>query len=57
VSIELTIAQGKLIANLQAETMGLRPFTRQYLMEAMTYGYFDMPLEAEAFNKTEEGKF
>ncbi len=52
-----SIIRHELVHVKQAESMGLRPFTRQYLIEAMTYDYFDMPLEAEAFNKTEGDKF
>ncbi len=31
---------------------GVRPLVKQYLLEAMTYDYFDIPLEVEAFNQT-----
>ncbi|MAT39870.1 MAG: hypothetical protein CL946_09740 [Ectothiorhodospiraceae bacterium] len=56
-SSKSAIIRHELVHVLQAERMGLRAFTRQYLIEAMTYGYFDMPLEAEAFNKTEGERY
>ena len=43
----------ELVHVMQAEKMGLWAFTRQYLVEAMTYSYFNMPLEMEAFEKAE----
>ena len=51
------IIRHELVHVKQAESMGLRPFTRQYLIEAMTYDYFDIPLETEAFNQTEGEKY
>lgn len=51
------ILHHELVHVMQAEAMGLSMFTRQYLIEAMTYNYFKMPLEVEAFERTEGENF
>ncbi len=52
-----SIIEHELVHVLQMQRMGLQAFLKQYLIEAMTVNYFNMPLEVEAFEKTEGDKF
>lgn len=52
-----SIIRHELVHVKQMESMGQRAFLRQYLVEAMTYDYFDMPLEAEAFDRTDGERY
>lgn len=52
-----SIIQHELFHVKQMEDMGLKIFIKQYLKQAMTYDYFSMPIEVEAFNKTKGEKY
>ena len=52
-----SIIEHELVHVLQMERMGKRAFLRKYLLEAKTVNYFNMPLEVEAFEKTEHDQF
>ena len=52
-----SIIHHELVHIKQMEDRGLDLFIKQYLEEAMTYDYFDIPLEVEAFKQTKGKKY
>ena len=56
VSKEYVLAHELIHVRQVEETGNWKKYTRQYLIQAFSYEYFEMPYEHEAYKKTEEFK-